>query len=186
MNFDNAEGFRVTKTTRQAAGLGTWVMGWVGSYKFQALVFPAHADNAGWELGTSRIAKLCIRRGRTNRVVMNFDRGWDVQPQDETVQVTADVLCAGLAEHVYGGERSLDSTAVMPDDTRRPLRATEFATAREAVRHAKTRSGLRAIVLDGKHLVVSQEQSEVLETAGVAFAYLNNLGGQIVTVPVNG
>jgi hypothetical protein len=36
---------QITKTTRQAAGSGTWVCGRVGqSYRFDALVFPEHAE----------------------------------------------------------------------------------------------------------------------------------------------
>src|SRR5688500_6011605 len=47
---------------RSGVGTGLWATGTVGGFAFEALVFPAHAANPEWELGTSRISKLHLRR----------------------------------------------------------------------------------------------------------------------------
>jgi hypothetical protein len=76
--FQIAEDLRITKTTRRAAGAGTWVCGTTMGHTFSALVFPAHAEYPNYELGESRISKLWIRRDSDKRTVVNFDRGWDI------------------------------------------------------------------------------------------------------------
>ncbi|GIW80414.1 MAG: hypothetical protein KatS3mg105_2221 [Gemmatales bacterium] len=60
----------------------------------------------------------------------------------------------------------------------------EFATAAEAIGFAATNRPV-AIRLEGKNLVVRQEDAERLEAAGVSFAYLHEHEGRLVTVPVN-
>ena len=62
--------------------------------------------------------------------------------------------------------------------------AIPCTSAREAVRRAAATGG-EAIILDGRKLVVSPEDAEKLEIAGVEFAYLCEHRGQILTVPVN-
>jgi hypothetical protein len=62
--------------------------------------------------------------------------------------------------------------------------AIQCTSAREAVNRAAATRG-EAIVLDGRKLVVSPEDAEKLEIAGVYFAYLCDHHGQIMTVPVN-
>ena len=52
----------ITKTTRRAAGAGTWVIGTLNGHRFDALVFPEHAECPDYELGDSRISKLWIKR----------------------------------------------------------------------------------------------------------------------------
>jgi len=91
----------ITKTTRRAAGAGTWAIGTVSGHRFDALVFPAHAEHPDYELGTSRISKLWLKElgGGT---VANFDRGWDVRPKTTLATAIVDFLAVGLAEHVYG------------------------------------------------------------------------------------
>jgi hypothetical protein len=64
------------------------------------------------------------------------------------------------------------------------LLAIPCGSAREAVGRAAATGG-EAIVLDGQTLVVSPEDAEKLEIAGVYFAYLCDRRGQIMTVPVN-
>ena len=93
---------RITKTTCQAAGAGTWVIGTTNGHRFDALVFPAHAECPDFELGDSRISKLWIKRLADGKVVCNFDRGWDVRPTTKTAAAIVDFLAAGLAEHTYG------------------------------------------------------------------------------------
>ena len=92
----------ITKTTRRAAGAGTWVSGTIGGHAFEALVFPEHAESESYELGDSRISKLHLQT-RPGRVeVACFDRGWYLQPTTDAARAIVDLLCAGLAETVYG------------------------------------------------------------------------------------
>jgi hypothetical protein len=99
---DIAEDLRITKTTRRAAGAGTWVIGNVAGHRFDALVFPEHAECPEFELEDSRISKLWIKRLSDERTVCNFDRGWDVRPTTKLAAAIVDFLAAGLAEHTYG------------------------------------------------------------------------------------
>ena len=102
-NQPQADGdLRITKTTRRAAGAGTWVIGTVAGYRFDALVFPEHAECPDYELGQSRISKLWIKRLADERTVCNFDRGWDIRPADETTQALVDLLAKSLAPRTYG------------------------------------------------------------------------------------
>ena len=92
----------ITKTSRRASGAGTWVSGTIHGHRFDALVFPEHADNPDYEIGDSRISKLWIERLADRKTVYNWDRGLDQKPADKTVAAIVDFLCAGLAEHTYG------------------------------------------------------------------------------------
>ncbi len=100
---DILETLKITKIERQSAGgTGTWVTGTIGGFKFEALVFPEHAEVASYELSESRISKLFVRHLATRQIAANFDRGWDVQPTSERARVVVDLLAAGLAETVFG------------------------------------------------------------------------------------
>jgi hypothetical protein len=57
------------------------VIGTIAGHRFQALVFPEHAECHEYELGESRISKLWLQRLADKQEVANFDRGWDRQPQ---------------------------------------------------------------------------------------------------------
>ncbi len=92
---------QITKITRQAAGTGTWVCGTLNGYRFEALVFPAHAENADWELGRSQISKLWIKGLADNQTVFNWDRGQDVPAADDATYAVVDFLAAGIADLVY-------------------------------------------------------------------------------------
>jgi hypothetical protein len=92
---------RITKTTRRAAGGGTWVIGTLNGHKFNVLVFPEHAECIEYELGDSRISKLWIQQISNKLVVVNFNRGWDVYPQTKIAQAIVNFLAAGLAEYIY-------------------------------------------------------------------------------------
>ena len=110
-NLDDLDlGFdcQIKKVTRQAAGSGTWVIGTIAGHRFDALVFPEHADNPEWEIGDSRISKLWIRRLADKREVFNWDRGADVPAADELTQAIVDYLADGLADHTYGMNGLLD------------------------------------------------------------------------------
>ena len=91
----------IMRTTRQAAGAGTWVIGRVDGYRFDALVFPEHALNADWEIGQSRVSKLWVQRIGDKATVYNWDRGADVEAIDDEVQAVVDFLNGGLADLVY-------------------------------------------------------------------------------------
>lgn len=100
--LDLGDDLEITKTTRQASGAGTWVIGRIAGHRFDALVFPEHAECPDYELGDSRISKLWIRREADKQTVLNFDRGWDIRPTTKTAAAIADFLAAGLAEHTFG------------------------------------------------------------------------------------
>ncbi len=100
-DIELGDDLRITKTTRRAAGNGTWVCGAIAGHRFDALVFPEHADDPEWEIGDSRISKLWVQRLADRRTVFNWDRGADVAAADPVAAAIVDFLCAGLAEHVY-------------------------------------------------------------------------------------
>ena len=99
--FDLGDDLQITKTSRRASGGGTWVSGTIAGYRFDALVFPEHADNPEWELGDSRISKLWIARLKNKETVFNWDRGMDMPAASDKTQAVVDFLCAGLADHIY-------------------------------------------------------------------------------------
>ena len=68
-DLDIGDDLTITKTTRRAAGAGTWVIGTIAGHKFNALVFPEHAECPDYELGDSRISKLWIKRLADGREV---------------------------------------------------------------------------------------------------------------------
>jgi hypothetical protein len=92
----------IKEQTRRPSGAGTWVDGTIHGHRFQALVFPEHAEVAEYEIGDSRISKLWIQRLADRAQVYNWDRGTDVEAADATTQAIVDFLAAGLAESVYG------------------------------------------------------------------------------------
>ena len=100
-DLDVGHDLEITKTTRRASGGGTWVCGTLSGHRFDALVFPEHADNRDWEIGDSRISKLFIQRLADKQTVFNWDRGADVPAADQLVASIVDFLAGGLADHVY-------------------------------------------------------------------------------------
>ncbi|HWB09917.1 MAG TPA: hypothetical protein VG826_11860 [Pirellulales bacterium] len=101
--FDLGDDLEITKTTRQAAADGTWVIGTIAGHRFNALVFAEHAEHSDAELGNSRISKLLLRRIADGLEVFSWDRGLDRAAADETVRAIVDFLAAGLADHVFAG-----------------------------------------------------------------------------------
>jgi hypothetical protein len=102
-DLDLGDDLRITTKTRQAAGAGTWVCGTIAGHRFDALVFPEHADNPEWEIGDSRISKLWVQRLADRREVFNWDRGADVPAADPLAAAIVDFLSVGLADLVYAG-----------------------------------------------------------------------------------
>ena len=99
--FDLGDDLRITKKTRRASGGGTWVCGTIAGHRFDALVFPEHAENREWELSDSRISKLWVQRLADKKAVFNWDRGMDQPAETDLAQAIVDFLAAGLADHVY-------------------------------------------------------------------------------------
>jgi hypothetical protein len=101
-DLDLGYDLEITKTTRQAAGAGTWVCGTIdGEYRFDALVFPEHADNPEWEIGDSRISKLWIARIKNKETVFNWDRGMDMPAASGKTAAVVEFLAGGLADFIY-------------------------------------------------------------------------------------
>ena len=99
---DLGDDLKITKTDSSRQMGGTWVTGSIAGHSFQVLVFEDHAECEEYELGTSRISKLWLRRQADRQVVANFDRGWDLQPTTDAAREIVDFLAAGIAEHTFG------------------------------------------------------------------------------------
>src|SRR5687768_2254188 len=89
-DLDVGHDLEITRSTRRHAGAGTWVSGTLSGHRFEALVFPEHAENPDYEIGDSRISKLWIQRLADKREVFNWDRGADLNANDETTQAIVD------------------------------------------------------------------------------------------------
>jgi hypothetical protein len=100
-DLELGDDLRITKISRRSSGAGTWVCGTIAGHRFDALVFPEHADNPEWEIGDSRISKLGVQQLADRRQVFNWDRGADVAAADPVTSAIVDFLCAGLADYVY-------------------------------------------------------------------------------------
>ena len=100
--IDVGDDLVIARTTRRAAGAGTWAIGTLNGHRFEGLVFPEHAECTDYELDDSRISKLWLAELGGGRTVANFDRGWDIRPTTKLAQAIVDFLAAGLAELVYG------------------------------------------------------------------------------------
>ena len=99
--FDLGDDLRITKTSRRASGCGTWVCGTLAGHRFDALVFPEHAECEEYELGRSKISKLWVQRLADKKTVFNWDRGLDQPAATDLAQAIVNFLAAGLADHTY-------------------------------------------------------------------------------------
>ena len=99
---DLGDDLKITKTDSSRQMGGTWVTGSIADHTFQVLVFEDHAECEEYELGTSRISKLWLRRQADRQVVANFDRGWDQEPTTDAAREIVGFLAAGIAEHTFG------------------------------------------------------------------------------------
>ena len=99
---DLGDDLKITKTDSSRQMGGTWVTGSIAGHSFQVLVFEDHAECESYELGTSRISKLWLRRQADRQVVANFDCGWDIEPTTDAAREFIDFLAAGIAEHTFG------------------------------------------------------------------------------------
>jgi len=62
--------------------------------------------------------------------------------------------------------------------------AIEFTNINEAIAHAEA-ADLEAIHLNGKYFVLDPLEADRLDEAGATFAFVYDLDGKIVTIPVN-
>jgi hypothetical protein len=99
---DIGDALKILNITRQGAGNGTWVRGTLAGHRFDALVFPDHAEMPEWELGQSQISKLWVKRLADQRTVYDWDRGVDTSAADDSAHGIVDFVAAGLAHLVYG------------------------------------------------------------------------------------
>ena len=83
-------------------GCGAWAKGRIGTFRFEAKVYPEHAREPSYEIERSRISKLELRRLDTNAVVYAWDRGLDIAATDAAAQEAVDRLAKHLAHHLYG------------------------------------------------------------------------------------
>lgn len=100
-DLDLSYDLKIAQVTRRASGGGAWACGTIHGHRFEALVFPEHAEIAEYELGDSRISKLWVQRLADGETVFNWDRGADVNAADATTQAIVDFLSAGLADYVH-------------------------------------------------------------------------------------
>lgn len=101
-NADLLATLNLTRIERRTSAGGAWVSGTIAGHRFEALVFPEHAESESYELADSRISKLWLGEVATQREVANFDRGWDLLPTTPAAKAIVDLLAAGLAETVWG------------------------------------------------------------------------------------
>jgi hypothetical protein len=81
---------------------GGWAAGRIGAFRFEALVFPQHADLPDYEIGRSRISKLNLRRLADGTEVYNWDRGLDRDAADQATRAAVDTITAQLANGLFG------------------------------------------------------------------------------------
>jgi hypothetical protein len=65
------------------------------------------------------------------------------------------------------------------------IRATDHRNAHEALQHLDVSGDDQAILVGNKYLTLKQAEAERIAAAGVAFAYLVDHHGKIMTIPVN-
>lgn len=100
-DLDAGDDLVIKKIERRTSVGGAWARGTLNGHRFEALVFPEHAECADYEIGESKISKLWIQRLADKKVVFSWDRGSDVPAQTPEAQAIVDFLCAGLADHTF-------------------------------------------------------------------------------------
>jgi hypothetical protein len=72
---------KITRTSRSLSG-GTWYVGRVGPYRFEALVFP---EPSQYGIEGGQISKLCLLdkpRRQGGRELAAYERGWELRPEE--------------------------------------------------------------------------------------------------------
>jgi hypothetical protein len=70
-------------------GSDHWVRGCIGDYRFDAKVYPCGSK---YGIHEGNISKLSIRETATRKEVAAYDRGWDILPENESIQALVDAL----------------------------------------------------------------------------------------------
>ena len=94
-DLDLGDDMVITKLDRRTSAGGAWVVGSLHGYKFNALVFPEHAENPEYEIGQSKISKLWLQRMSNRETVYNWDRGADIAAANPQVAQIVDFLVSG-------------------------------------------------------------------------------------------
>ena len=73
---------------------GRWLRGTIDGYEFFALVFQ---KGSKYGINEGRISKLAVRRKLesltdVSRYIINYDRGWDIEPETEEHKLILDTL----------------------------------------------------------------------------------------------
>ena len=79
--------FTITETKKHSGA--NWVEGYIGEYHYQALVFPCGSK---FGIDDGNISKLWICHQTTRKMVVNYDRGWDIEPTDENIKEMVDAI----------------------------------------------------------------------------------------------
>jgi hypothetical protein len=101
MTDEIGDDLKFGKIQQREWGAAKWVRGTIAGHRFDALVFPEHAQDASYELGDSKISKLWIQRIADKTTTFNFDRGMDADATDDATRAIVAFLCAGLADYVF-------------------------------------------------------------------------------------
>src|ERR1043166_8290400 len=100
--LDLLDSMQIKKIERRTTAGGAWVVGTIGGHRFEALVFPEHAEVPEYEIDDSRISKLWLQRIEDRATVFNWDRGADIEAATPIAAKIVGLLSAGLAEFIYG------------------------------------------------------------------------------------
>ncbi len=71
----------ITRTSRSLSG-GTWYVGRVGRYRFEALVF---AEPSQYGIDGGQVSKLCLLdrpRRQGGRELAAYERQWELRPEE--------------------------------------------------------------------------------------------------------
>ena len=73
---------------------GRWLKGTIDGYEFFALVFQVGSK---YGINEGRISKLAVRHKlesltEVSRYIINYDRGWDIEPATEEHRLILDTL----------------------------------------------------------------------------------------------
>jgi len=79
-----------------------WALGVVKEYRFAARLCRHHSLIPWRELGHSRISKLKVQQLDDEKVVANFDQGWETVPKTKTACDVVELLVTSLADRIYG------------------------------------------------------------------------------------
>lgn len=100
----NNRNIRVAVETKKTRPYGDadWVKGAAGGYLFQALLFD---EGSEYGIDEGRVSKLCVWPEEKNpgSAIINYDRGWDVKPQNDDERAILDAVLAELEDYPIGG-----------------------------------------------------------------------------------